>query len=111
MSEIIEKQLKSISCKSCDKKFAHPNSLKTHIKTIHEGIIFKCDSCEKSYSLKQSLKIHKESVHEKIRFDCDLCEKSFTQKRLLKRHLMSCVQQKGTANDDETETEKDAPSD
>ena len=107
MNGIIEKQLKSISCKSCDKNFAHPNSLKTHIKTIHEGIIFKCDSCEKIYSLKQSLKIHKESVHEKIRFDCDLCEKSFTQKRLLKRHLMSCIQQKGTANDDENETEKD----
>ena len=47
-------------CTSCDKSFAHPDDLKNHIHTVHEG--HKDHKCE--FSQVGNLKKHIHIVHE-----------------------------------------------
>ena len=45
-----EGKLKKFSCTMCIKSFCQKAVLKTHVKTVHEGVKdFKCNSCEKVF--------------------------------------------------------------
>lgn len=75
----------------CGKTFTQASVLKTHKKTVHDGIrAYKCDKCSKSCSNLSSLKKHIIVNHtdEQLsrNYVCDLCGKSFVQLYSLKVH-------------------------
>ena len=56
--------VKKLSCKLCDKSYAHDHKLKNHIKTFHQGTKISCNSWDKSFAQSHRLKIHIKIVHE-----------------------------------------------
>ena len=59
-----------------------------HVKHVHEGVKIPCDQCDKTYSTNQSLKNHIRTVHEGRRdWKCVLCEKEFAHSKDLKSHI------------------------
>ena len=50
------------------------NSLKNHIKEVHEKIKYRCNQCEHKATEQKHLKTHIESVHEEIKHPCNQCE-------------------------------------
>ena len=70
-------------CRYCQKTFTITQSLKQHIRTVHEGQKdFICGQCSKSFTTSKNLKQHMIVVHEPwlmVHFDCTKCEKSFTR--------------------------------
>ena len=59
-----------------------------HVKHVHEGIRIPCDQCDKKYSTNQSLKLHIRTVHEGRRdWKCVSCEKEFAHSKDLKSHI------------------------
>ena len=61
-----QKSRSKYACKECDKSYAQAQTLRNHVKTVHEGKRYDCDACEKSFMQPKSLKHHKKTVHEKI---------------------------------------------
>ena len=61
-----QKSRSKYACKECDKSYAQAQTLRNHVKTVHEGKRYDCDVCEKSFMQPKSLKHHKKTVHEKI---------------------------------------------
>ena len=55
---------KNQKCKECDFKCGAPGTLKTHIRTVHEGLFYKCEQCDKTYTHKKDLSDHVKVVHE-----------------------------------------------
>ena len=51
-------------CKTCYSTFTQRSSLKTHVKTVHEGKKrFQCNECESSFTSKQNLIKHASKGH------------------------------------------------
>ena len=76
--------MSNYKCDFCDKTFRKKDSLKRHIKIVHEGVKnHKCDMCEKSFFTSSFLESHKTNFH--LKNKCDICEKGFSTLRRLKR--------------------------
>ena len=53
-------------CQFCQKSFSRPFSLKTHLKSVHDGLKdHKCTLCGKYFSRLFNLKTHIKNIHEK----------------------------------------------
>ncbi|XP_017102104.2 zinc finger protein 2 isoform X1 [Drosophila bipectinata] len=72
-------------CQFCHKSYASQYSLRWHLKTHTDGLIYKCGRCEKSFNDPAKLKRH-EMSHEKRPLQCDVCLKGFYQRTRLKEH-------------------------
>ncbi|XP_028516179.1 zinc finger protein 585A [Exaiptasia diaphana] len=108
--KIIHNGTKPFKCDSCDKVFAHKNSLKIH-KEAHKnkvssnlersGVLhhakkqqsiqtteksFKCTICHKTYKQKGYLKLHIQIHRGEKEFTCSICRKTFSSKRSLNVH-------------------------
>ena len=69
-------------CHICDKFF---DQLDVHFVSCHN---FNCDLCEKIFTQEESLKGHIKSVHERLKnHKCDLCDKAFSRAEHLKTHI------------------------
>ena len=85
----IHDEKKVVSCDICGKTFSRPDSLKIHIRAVHEEIKnlknHKCESCDKCFSTLSKLLSHIKVIHEGIKeHKCELCEREFGRKESLK---------------------------
>ena len=53
-----------LPCPQCDHFFNKKDSLKHHIKTIHEGVRYHCDQCNYAATSSGNLNRHKRRRHE-----------------------------------------------
>ena len=95
---------KTYLCEECDEKYttslslyqhrisvhqraAQKTNLKTHVRSVKNGVRYPCDQCDYKATLVISLKRHIESEHDGIKYPCNQCEYKATQKPDLKRHI------------------------
>ena len=85
------KKLKNFQCEFCFKNYSHKETLKLHIKSVHEGFKkHKCDLCDKTFVQVSHQKEHIKRVHEGVKNNkCDICDKAFITHHELKRHINS----------------------
>ena len=75
-------------CDQCGKTFSSGKYLKTHIKTVHEGIKDKkCHLCDKVYGFAGDLFMHIKKVHDGVRHTCHICNKQFGDAKTVKQHI------------------------
>ena len=82
---------KNHSCDQCGNSYVNLNTLKEHIKMVHDKIrdLF-CSDCGASFSTPQVLRKHK-LIHSDARTcQCPYCPKAFKQQSVLYRHKLSC---------------------
>lgn len=72
-------------CSICQARFKASTGLKLHMAS-HKDPEFKCFQCFKKFTRKESLKIHVRAVHEGQKFLCKNCNKEFARKEALKKH-------------------------
>ena len=71
----IKKRRDKNRCRWCAKGFTAPQTLKQHIKTVHEGVkSFKCPSCGKAFSIGQNMKRHIKIHHKEEIFSVESSE-------------------------------------
>lgn len=75
-------------CPQCGKVLSTRNTLKAHVKGVHENIrSFGCSICPKSFAQKSCLLKHQKSVHERTKeHQCDVCNIFVSQACYLKKH-------------------------
>ena len=74
-------------CDQCHKSFKVEKSLKIHVRSVHDGILFQCDQCPSKYPRKTELKVHIKQEHEGLTFLCNLCGKSLANSKSLRVHM------------------------
>ena len=99
---------KRYQCEQCDKSYAFPYDLKTHVRDIHElSLTFRCDLCGQNFETKKSLKVHKiiascqvsgkksnldrvkkvKNLSRGKRYQCAQCHKSYAFRSDYKNHV------------------------
>ena len=75
-------------CKTCGKSFESELELIVHDKAFHKSSDGNCFDCKKHFKKMESLKNHIRQVHEGVvrKFNCDNCEKEFNSKSGLNNH-------------------------
>lgn len=76
-------------CKKCDYSCSRTDTLKIHIQSKHDGVIYKCQDCDAIFSRNWSLITHKKVKHEGRRFNCDQCHHKSTHLKYLKSHKIA----------------------
>ena len=64
-----QKQMRYI-CKECGKQMTTQSSLKTHKRSVHEGIKYPCEQCQYQATRKYHLARHRRSTHEGKKYPC-----------------------------------------
>jgi len=77
-----------LGCHLCDKTFANPNKLKTHISSFHTRAYSGfCQLCQREY---KNLNKHNSQAHnDRNDYACDHCEKVFKHAKSLEAHMQS----------------------
>ena len=76
-----------IFCEQCDHFTLTRRSMKHHIQTKHEGLIFKCHQCNFVSTTKRTLTSHINTKHEGLMLNCHQCNFISTTKRTLSSHI------------------------
>uniref|UniRef100_A0A1B6MMQ7 C2H2-type domain-containing protein n=1 Tax=Graphocephala atropunctata TaxID=36148 RepID=A0A1B6MMQ7_9HEMI len=87
------KELYTITCYKCDKKFPSNYHFKLHIKLVHSKLYYGCDFCGNVFKHRTSLRNHQRKIHSNpteivSNFTCDMCGKSFKYKNSLEDHII-----------------------
>ena len=82
---------KDLECSICNKSFSSKDTLKKHLRRIHEaGKSHICSECGDKFYDKRELKVHILSMHEgKKLFRCSICKLCFIVRSNLKKHMIS----------------------
>lgn len=82
----IHLEIKSYTCKPCNRGFRCKNLLRRHERMHHEGVRFYCSQCAKAYKSMELLKRH-ESIHKGAKeHHCEECPKAFYTAAELRNH-------------------------
>lgn len=79
-----------VKCYKCGKDYKNIQSLKNHIRTVHNvvGQPFACHLCSAKFKWSNTLRQHIEEIHEgKLKATCKYCGKKFPRQNLLNRHI------------------------
>ncbi|XP_065217233.1 zinc finger and BTB domain-containing protein 41-like [Planococcus citri] len=77
-------------CDICLRNYSSKNSLKKHIRAIHDGQKpYKCPECDKSFSAKCNLKTHVIIHSSEKPFQCSSCDECFRDPSSKRRHELS----------------------
>ena len=61
-------------CDKCDQKFARMETLKEHVKVVHENIRYSCSLCQMTFNTKVTLNYHNVQFHSTDkRYECKVC--------------------------------------
>lgn len=76
-------------CDQCNYQASDTSTLRSHVKSLHEGIRFKCNKCDFSARWERSVKRHRQTEHGGTRnsFLCHQCDYATSQHASLKRHI------------------------
>ena len=75
------------TCNTCQKQFFSKTLLNRHIRVVHLGERnFKCHICNMAFKENSETKLHIQKVHEGIKFECLQCKKEFRGNCELSRH-------------------------
>lgn len=76
-------------CDQCGNKYVSQDSLKLHIRNVHDKIIqqFPCQSCDKVFQTKKMLLKHTAVEHTKQKFPCQFCGKVWPVRNELSTHV------------------------
>eukprot|EP00094_Tigriopus_californicus_P005069 TCALIF_04883-PA protein Name:"Similar to ZNF850 Zinc finger protein 850 (Homo sapiens)" AED:0.09 eAED:0.09 QI:0/0.33/0.14/0.85/0.5/0.28/7/399/1084 len=76
-------------CDQCGNKYVSQDSLKLHIRNVHDKIIqhFPCQSCDKIFQTKKMLLKHTAVEHTKQKFPCQFCGKVWPVRNELSTHV------------------------
>lgn len=77
----------NVKCPHCSSRFKNHQSLEKHVLT--HTLSLKCDQCDLLYASRSSLRCHIRSVHDKVMFKCTVhgCEKEFSFRKSLRHHM------------------------
>ena len=79
--------MKQLKCEECEYVAKRSSNLSTHVRSVHEGVVYHCEKCRYHSKSKHNLAIHIQSKHDGIMFPCNHCEFSAQRKRQLKYHI------------------------
>ena len=74
-----------VSCKICGKCLSK-NTIRNHMRSVHENVRFTCSQCGKSYSKKADLQEHVKAIHKGLKPSCRYCKRQFTRNSDRNRH-------------------------
>lgn len=81
--------LKTLKCKTCNKKCATTNSYNRHLKTHDTSRPYTCNKCDKPFKTSQVLLDHLKRHYNDRRHRCTLCGQQFYVKANLTDHMRS----------------------
>ena len=83
-----DREVLRYSCGQCGKDFVTQQVLKTHIESVHEGIMYDCNQCDYQATEKSSLRRHI-NRHNGNEYKCQLCEFKTRRKGYFNTHIKS----------------------
>ena len=90
---------KPFPCSYCDLKFRQKETIKLHLKNVHEQNYreksFKCETCGKTFHCSDTLTQH-QLLHSVVwsMIACQYCDKTFNSKDYLKNHMIIQTKEK-----------------
>jgi hypothetical protein len=67
-------EMKKVICTKCNYKCLSVIDLNIHIQRIHSSDVLRCDKCQKIFKSENSLRVHIRMIHDKL-WQCKVCKK------------------------------------
>ena len=61
--------LLAADCNLCDYQATQQSNLRTHIKSVHEGVKYACNLCDYQAKIQTNLTVHIQSIHEGVKYN------------------------------------------
>ena len=84
---IFDEVKQRIKCEYCEKTYAFPAGLRTHLESVHMQLVHRCPDCDATFTQRGHLRQHVRSIHEFVRYACEQCDYLATEKGHLKKHV------------------------
>ena len=76
---------KHFQCQECKKIFSARSSLREHVRSQHEFVVYECDQCSYKINNNSKLTVHRKTIHEGFKYSCDFCDWKGLALRLLRK--------------------------
>ena len=83
----VHDKLEALPCKHCDYKTNNKDTLKKHIRQVHEKVKHDCTQCTYQSVFLATVRDHISRIHENVKYDCQRCNFITGWKVSLKFHM------------------------